>query len=65
MLVDIFVTVPSLLMATIAWYIHVGLVLICLIVLFAIAIGAVSVYRVREDDPLLSHRPRPKLVPGG
>ena len=63
MLVDIFVTVPSLLMATIAWYIRVGLVLTCLIVLFAVAIGAISVYRVREDDPFLSHRPRP-LVPG-
>ena len=65
MLVDIFVTAPSLLMATIAWYIHVGLVLNCLIVLFAVGIGAISIYRVREDDPLLSHRPRPKLVPGG
>jgi hypothetical protein len=64
MLVNIFVTVPSLLMTTIAWYIHVGLVLICLIVLFVVAIGAISVYRVREDDPFLSHRPRPKLVPG-
>jgi hypothetical protein len=64
MLVDIFVTVPLLLMTTIAWYIHVGLVLICLIVLFAVAIGAISAYRVREDDPFLSHRPRPKLVPG-
>jgi len=63
MLVDIFVTVPSLLMATIAWYIRVGLVLTCLIVLFAVAIGAISVYRVREDDPFLSHRPRPKLAP--
>ena len=64
MLVDIFVTVPSLLMTTIAWYIHVGLVLICLTVLFVVAIGAISVYRVREDDPFLSHRPRPRLVPG-
>ena len=63
MLVDIFVTVPSLLMATIAWYFHVGLVLICLTVLFVVAIGAISVYRVREDDPFLSHRPRPKLAP--
>ena len=63
MLVDIFVTVPSLLMTTIAWYIHVGLVLICLVVLFAVAIGAISIYRGREDDPLLSHPPRPELVP--
>ena len=64
MLLDIFVTVPSLLMTTIAWYIHTGLVLICLIVLFAVAIGAISAYRTREDNPVLSHRPRPKLVPG-
>ena len=64
MLLDIFVTVPSLLMTTIAWYIHTGLVLICLIVLFAVAIGAISAYRTREDNPFLSHRPRPKLVPG-
>jgi hypothetical protein len=64
MLLDIFVTVPSLLMTTIAWYIHVGFVLVCLIVLFAVAIGAICVYRVRENDPFLSHRPRRKLVPG-
>jgi uncharacterized membrane protein YdbT with pleckstrin-like domain len=64
MLLDIFVTVPSLLMTTIAWYIRVGLILICLIVLFAVAIGAIGVYRTREDDLVLSHRPRPKLVPG-
>ena len=50
MLLDIFVTVPSLLMTNIAWYIHVGLVLICLILLFAVAIGAISAYRVREWD---------------
>ena len=39
MLLDIFITVPSLLMTTIAWYIHVGLVLICLIVLFVVEIA--------------------------
>ena len=64
MLLDIFITIPTLLMATIAWYIHVGLVLICLIVLFAVAIGAIGAYRNREDDPFLSHRPPRKLVPG-
>ena len=63
MLLDIFVTVPSLLMTTMAWYIHVGLVLICLIVLFAVAIGAISAYRVREDEIFPSHPPRPELVP--
>ena len=64
MLLDIFVTVPALLMTTIAWYIHIGLLLICLIALFAVAIGAIGAYRNREDDPFLLHRPRPKLVPG-
>ena len=64
MLRDIFITVPSLLMTTIAWYIHVGLVLVCLIVLFTIAIGAISIYKVREDKTFVSHRPRRKLVPG-
>jgi hypothetical protein len=64
MLLDIFITVPSLLMTTIAWYIHVGLVLVCLIVMLAVAIGAISAYRVREDDPLPSHRTPPKLMPG-
>ena len=64
MLLDIFVPIPTLLMATIAWYIHVGLVLICLIVLFAVAIGAIGIYRTREDDLVPSHGPRPKLAPG-
>ena len=63
MLLDIFLTVPLLLMTNVAWYIRVGFVQICLIALFAIAIGAVSFYRGREDDPFLSHQPRPKLVP--
>jgi hypothetical protein len=62
MLLDIFVTVPLLLMTNIACYIRVGAVLICLIVLLAVAIGAISVYRVREDDTVPSHRLRPKLV---
>jgi hypothetical protein len=64
MLFPIFVAVPSLVMTTIAWYFRVGLVLTCLIVLFAVVIGAIIAYWVREDDPFLSHRPRPKLVPG-
>ena len=64
MLRDIFVTVPSLLMTTMAWYIQVGLVLICLIVLFAVAIGAIGAYRNREDKTFVPHRARPKLMPG-
>lgn len=64
MLLDIFVTAPSLLMTTMAWYIHGALVLICLSVLFASAIGAISVYRVREAKIFVPRRPRRKLVPG-
>ena len=63
MLLDIFVTVPSLLMTNIAWYIRLGVVLMCLTLMLAVAIGAISVYRVREDDTFLSHRLRPKLLP--
>ena len=64
MLLDIFITIPTLLIAAIAWYIRVGLVLICLIVLFASAIGGISVYRVRQTKIFVSRRPRRKLVPG-
>ena len=64
MLLDIFITVPSLLMTTIAWYIHVGLVLICLIVLFAVTIAATSACRTREGKTFVPHRPRRKLLPG-
>ena len=63
MLLDIFVTVPLLLMASVAWYIRVGLVLICLIALFGVAIGAVSCYRVRADGPPRSYGHRPEPVP--
>ena len=64
MLLDIFVDLPSLLMTNIAWYIRVGLVLICLIVLFAVAIGALSFYRVRKDGhPPHGHPPEPRPQP--
>ena len=59
MLFDIFVTVPSLLMTNTACYIRVGVVLNCLIVLLAVGIGAISVYRIREDHTVPSHRLRP------
>ena len=62
MLLDIFVTVPLLLMTNIAWYIRVGLVLICLIALFGVAIGTVRLCRVRADDDTLPHRPSPAPI---
>ena len=64
MLLDIFVTVPTLLMTTIAWHVRVGLVLICLIVLLAVAIGAISVYRTRADGHHRSYGYRPEPLPG-
>jgi len=41
MLFQIFVEVPALAMAEIAWYLRVGVALTCLIVLFAVAIAAI------------------------
>jgi len=41
MLLEIFVTLPSLVMAEIAWCVRLAVVLICLFVLFAVAIGAI------------------------
>jgi len=59
MLLDIFVTVPSLLMTTIAWYINVGLVLLCLIAPLAIAIGAIVTESAQTMTPCRTdHHPR-------
>ena len=43
MLFQIFVEVPALVMAEIAWYLRVGVALTCLIVLFAVAIAAITI----------------------
>jgi hypothetical protein len=63
MLLDIFVTIPCLMMTTIAWYIRVGIALTCLIVLFAVAIGAIGFYRVRAGSRPVpqDHWPEPVL----
>jgi hypothetical protein len=64
MLLDIFVTVPMLVMTNIAWYIHIGLVLMFLIVLFATAVGAVSfIYMVRRDGHPVPRIQRPEPLP--
>jgi len=42
MLFEIFVTVPSLVMAEIAWFVRFAVALTCLLVLFSGAIGAVG-----------------------
>jgi len=48
MLFEIFVTVPSLVMAEIAWFVRFAAALTCLLVLFAVAIGAVGLRWRRE-----------------
>jgi hypothetical protein len=58
MLLDIFVTIPSLLMANIA---RVGLVLICLIVLFAVAVSLICT--IRADRRPAAGRPEPLPQP--
>jgi hypothetical protein len=63
MLLDIFVTIPLLLITNIAWYIRVGLILICLIALFAVAMGALCFYKVREDGHSAPHGHRPEPLP--
>ena len=51
MLFQILVGLPSLVMTEIAWCIRVAIVLTCLVVLFAIAIGAIGLlYRRRAVD---------------
>ena len=51
MLLQIFVDLPSLVMTEIAWGIRVAIALTCLVVLFAVAIGAIGVlYRRRAED---------------
>ena len=40
-------TIPCLVMTTIAWYMRVGVAFICLIVLFAVAVGIISFQRTR------------------
>jgi hypothetical protein len=64
MLLDIFVTAPLLLMTNLAWYIHIGLVLMCLIVLFVAAVGAVSfIHKVRGDGHPVPRIQRPEPLP--
>ena len=48
MLFKIFVNIPSLVLAEIAWCIRFGIVLTCLLVLFAVAIGAFGLRWRRE-----------------
>jgi hypothetical protein len=51
MLFEIFVNIPSLVLAEIAWCIRFGIAFTCLLVLFAVAIGAVALCRSSEPSP--------------
>ena len=51
MLFEIFVNIPSLVLAEIAWCIRFGIAFTCLLVLFAVSIGAVALCRSREPSP--------------
>jgi hypothetical protein len=55
MLLEIFVTFPSLVMAEIAWLVRFAAALTCLLVLFAVAVGLIGL-RLRRDE-------RPQLAP--
>ena len=64
MLFQIFVEVPALAMAEIAWYLRVGVALTCLIVLFAVAIAAICLaYNSRPGGHSLPHGHRPEPLP--
>ena len=58
MLFEIFVIVPSLVMAEIAWLVRFAVALSCLLVLFAVAIGAVGLCW-RREPPLAQVHPVP------
>jgi hypothetical protein len=62
-LLDILATVPSLLMTNIAWYIRVGIALVCLIVMFTVAIAAISFHRVREHGHSTPRGLHPEPLP--
>ena len=51
MLFKIFVNIPSLVLAEIAWCIRFGIALTCLLVLLAAVIGAAALCRSREPSP--------------
>jgi len=51
MLFEIFVNIPSLVLAEIAWLVRFAVALSCLLALFAVAIGAVALCRSREPSP--------------
>jgi hypothetical protein len=64
MLLQIFVEVPALVIAEIAWYLRVGVALTCLIVLFAVGIAAICLaHHARTESRFLPHGHRPEPLP--
>ena len=64
MLFQIFIELPVLVMVEIAWYLRVGIALTCLIVLFAVAMVAISLAcNARTEGRALPHGHRPEPLP--
>ena len=63
MLLEIFVTIPSLVMAEIAQCVRFAVVLTCLLLLFAVAIGAVR-FRCRRAERNTLCLPPNQATPG-
>ena len=59
MLLQIFVDLPALVMTEIAWCIRVAIALTCLVVLFAVAIGAIGVLYRRRAKIGSNYRRKP------
>ena len=63
MLFQIFVGLPSLVMAEIAWCIRVAIALTCLVVLFAVAIGVIGVFYRRRANVGLNNGGKGNRIP--
>ena len=65
MLLEILFDIPLLLMSEIAWCVRVAVALTCLLLLFAIAIGAVGVCVARAEgrDSIRARQPEPLALP--
>jgi hypothetical protein len=53
---ELFVTIPSLVMAEIAWWLRFAVVLTCLLLPFAVAVGAIALRWIRIEHQLAGPR---------
>lgn len=63
MLFEIFVIIPSLVMAEIAWCVGFAVALTCLVVLFAVAVGVVGLCGRRAERQHLSRPDHTRAPP--